>query len=260
MKEKWKDIVGFEGLYKISSEGRVYSLPRDFTDKLGRHRKSPAHFMKIKINLQTGYPTVTLTKQGKGKQYSIHRLIAEAFIPNPQNLPCVNHIDENRANSVLSNLEWVSYSKNNTYGMANYKRSVSFHKTIKNRIKKVIQYSLEGKPLLTFPEGISQVVREFGYAKSSIMDCCNHKPHSHTAYGFVWRYSDDPYTKPTPKKTGPKSSVIRLLGPKNEILKEFDSPSKASREFGIERHSFYRKANEKGISHIKGYTFQYIKL
>ena len=124
-KEIWKPVVGLEDRYMISSLGRVKSLAYDIVDSIGRHVRRKEKLMKVKVCSSTGYPQVNLWVGEKNKPFSIHRLIAEAFIPNPNNYPCVNHIDEDRSNSVLGNLEWCTYGYNTTYGSAREKRRAS---------------------------------------------------------------------------------------------------------------------------------------
>lgn len=100
-KEIWKDIPGFEGIYKISNFGNVHSI---------RYNK----LIKISIG-KRGYRVISLWYRGKGKTVAIHRLLALLFIPNELNLPCVNHKDGNKLNNDLNNLEWVTYSQNNQH-------------------------------------------------------------------------------------------------------------------------------------------------
>lgn len=117
--EIWKDIKGYEELYQISSFGRVKSLPR-----MMKKRKCE-EIIKTPSKVPKGYLRIGLCKNGDIKYYSIHRLVAEAFIPNPNNLPCVNHKDCNPQNNEVSNLEWVSYKENNSYKNHNLKRNIS---------------------------------------------------------------------------------------------------------------------------------------
>ena len=106
MDEKKKWVEGYEGLYWITTTGRVISADRydRFNRKVGG---------EVKMHLAgSGYPFVSLYKNGKGKQRYIHRLVAEAFIPNPDNKPCVDHIDNCKTNNVVTNLRWVTYKEN----------------------------------------------------------------------------------------------------------------------------------------------------
>lgn len=109
--EIWKDIKGYEGLYQISNKGRL--------KRLGKHRKTPIgkdRWYKERIlkggTHTNGYKFTTLTKDGVEKYHSIHRLVANHFIPNPENKKCVNHKDCVRDNNVVDNLEWVTHSEN----------------------------------------------------------------------------------------------------------------------------------------------------
>lgn len=109
--EKWKDIVDYEGLYEVSSFGRVRSLDR--YDNRNCFRKG--HILKQNNNGR-GYMSVYLCLNGKIKTYKVHRLVAQAFIPNPDNLPQVNHKDEDKTNNSVENLEWCDNKYNNNYG------------------------------------------------------------------------------------------------------------------------------------------------
>ena len=117
--EIWKDIKDYEGLYQISNYGRVKSLPR-----MMKSRKCE-EIIKTPSVLPKGYLKVSLCKNGKIKYFFIHRLVAEAFIPNENNYPCVNHKDCNTSNNNVHNLEWVTYEENNSYKNHHLKRNIS---------------------------------------------------------------------------------------------------------------------------------------
>lgn len=110
--ERFKNIEGYEGLYQVSNLGNVKSL------NYGKER------ILKPIKNGKGYLQVILCKNGKHKMYQVHRLVATVFLPNPNNLPCVNHKDENSLNNCLYNLEWCTYSYNNSYGTKN-QRTIS---------------------------------------------------------------------------------------------------------------------------------------
>lgn len=111
MSEEWRDIIGYEGLYQVSSYGNTRSLERLETTKDGRKRIRPAQTISQYLHYK-GYKRVTLCKDGIRKAYLVHRLVAEAFIPNPDNKPQINHIDEDKTNNAITNLEWVTNDEN----------------------------------------------------------------------------------------------------------------------------------------------------
>lgn len=163
MEEIWKDIEGYEGLYKISSKGRVLSLKRNIV-------------MKPKIN--KGYFRVDLSKMGIQRTFSIHRLVAEAFIPNPDNLPQVNHKDEDPSNNCVENLEWCDCTYNNNYGSRRERQSQGAKKT-----KKISQYSLDGKLV---KEWLSAKEAADSLGLNRVTICRSiYKPNK-LAYGYIW--------------------------------------------------------------------------
>lgn len=113
MPEKWKDVIGYEGLYQVSSKGRVRSVDR-LVSSAGRFRKEKGRVKALSAN-HDGYPRVGLYKGGKGKYFSVHRLVAAAFIPNPENKPLVDHINGTRNDNRVKNLRWATHSQNNAH-------------------------------------------------------------------------------------------------------------------------------------------------
>ena len=116
--EEWRDVVGYEGLYQVSNMGIVKSLSRRIVYKDGREYNYPSKVMKNQ-KVSTGYRSVTLYRVNGKKQYYVHRLVAETFIPNPNNLSDVNHKDGCKTNNILSNLEWCSHSDNQKHAYKN---------------------------------------------------------------------------------------------------------------------------------------------
>ena len=115
-----KPVVGYEGYYEVDQFGRVFSVERVISvDDNGRKYEKPVSGKQMKQCLKNnGYKSVSLTKGGATKEFYVHRLVAEAFIPNPDNLPMVNHKDEDKTNNFVENLEWCTAQYNNTYGTA----------------------------------------------------------------------------------------------------------------------------------------------
>lgn len=122
MKEVWKDIPNYEGLYQASNYGKIKSFDK-VVRTLNQYGKESTRIIKGKILIPSGkkYLKVALFKNNKRKYYSVHRLIAITFIPNPNKLPQVNHIDENKHNNKVDNLEWCTSKYNCNYGNRNNK-------------------------------------------------------------------------------------------------------------------------------------------
>lgn len=129
MEEIWKDICEYKGIYQVSNCGRVKRLAYEIKNPAPRANGS---VLKFKEHLLTprkithGYLSIMLYKKGKPKNYKIHRLVAQAFIPNPDNLPEVNHKDEDKTNNCVDNLEWCTHKYNSNYG-TRPKRIGEFH-------------------------------------------------------------------------------------------------------------------------------------
>jgi len=117
MEEVWKDVAGYEGLYQVSNKGNVKSLERMVPYAHGM-RTIFEKVMKPELNAD-GYLRLKLVKDGVRKNKKIHRLVAEAFIPNSEAKQCINHIDGNKMNNSVENLEWVSYSENMVHAYSN---------------------------------------------------------------------------------------------------------------------------------------------
>ena len=171
MHEIWKDIKGYEGFYQVSNIGRVRSLPV----------RSKTKYFKGDILTtftdKAGYICVNLSR----KTYKVHRLVAIAFIENPNNYKCVNHKDECKTNNKASNLEWCTHKYNNNYGTRNERIS-------QNSGRKVIQYGLDGS-LIKVWDSISIASRYYGVKRWTICGCCAGR--QKTSCGYIWRYSDE---------------------------------------------------------------------
>jgi len=124
-KEVWKDVLDYEGHYKVSNLGRIKSLERVVQTKRGK-RLVHERILKPEVSKSTGYAYVNLHKDGKLKHSTVHRIVALSFIENPNDLPMVNHKDENRLNNSVDNLEWITNDDNLRY-------SDAWHKGVNNR-------------------------------------------------------------------------------------------------------------------------------
>ena len=181
MAEEWRAVLGYEGLYEVSNFGRVRSLPHEVPTKIGT-RISPGRVMKLQP-FKLGYMGVCLSKDNKQALKTVHRLVAEAFIENPDNLPQVNHKDENKMNCSVDNLEWCDRKYNCNYGTA-VQRSAEKNK---NGVKsvEVEQWSLDDKLIKVWPS-MMEVQRQLCADYSNISKCCRGK--QKTAYGYKWSY------------------------------------------------------------------------
>lgn len=182
MVEIWKDIVGFEGKYRISNTGKVLSL-----HYCGRNE---VRELTPKIN-NKGYAWVQLEKGNGTHAYRlIHRLVAEAFIENPRNEPIINHKDENPLNNNVENLEWCDYLYNNRYYRERHPSLKKPRKApiYKSRLHlKILQLTLSGEVVKEWANSRA-IYHETKMSEWSISECCRGK--RKTAYGFKWRYKD----------------------------------------------------------------------
>lgn len=172
MREGWRDIAGYNNypVYQVSTLGRVIS----FTRKGSRILKP---FQKH------GYLYVALTRNGKRNDFRVHRLVAEAFIPNPDNLPEVNHKDEDKTNNRVDNLEWITPKENANYGNRN--RAIS--QKVKKAVARVDPHT--GKDLEVYDSVTEAASYIGGASKAHISDCCKGK--RKTSGGYKWRYLNE---------------------------------------------------------------------
>ena len=166
--EHWKPVVGYEELYEVSDMGNVRSL------KFGKQK-----ILKPWKD-GGGYLKINLCKDGHVKKFKVHRLVAEAFIQNPNNLDTVNHKDEVKTNNVASNLEWMSQKDNNNYGTRNKRIGESLSKKVQMFDKST------GELLATFPS-TREAARVTGISPKNISACCIGKRKS--AGGYIWKYA-----------------------------------------------------------------------
>ena len=186
--EIWKNVKNFEGLYQVSNLGRVKSL--------GNHKTRKEKILKNKYD-KGGYCQINLWKYGQMKHFLVHRLVAEAFIDNSNNKPCIDHIDGNRSNNRVENLRWCTHKENCNNPITKQRMSDSRKgRVLTEKWKKKISEAHKKKPVLQLDKRTGEVIREFpsarevervtGYDQASISKCCLGKLKS--AYGFRWQY------------------------------------------------------------------------
>lgn len=178
MKEIWKDIKGYEGLYQVSNLGKVKRI--EHFDSIGRKKKEK----EMSAQEVSGYLRVWLSKGMIRKGYLIHRLVAESFILNLNNKKEVNHKDGDKQNNCVNNLEWVTSSENRIHA---YKKGLA-KQTSKRRNdyrSKVVVQILNGQIINEFPS-VMEAQRQTGFKQGTISNCC--RGNQKTAYGYQWSY------------------------------------------------------------------------
>lgn len=184
--EQWLPIDGYED-YEVSNFGRVKSL------------KGKEERILKPLNAKDGYQQLLLSKDGKPKTFKVHRLVAMAFIPNPNNYAEVNHIDEVKTNNHVDNLEWCNRKYNINYGARNEKVSNAISgennpKTMLGKLgkkhpnaKQIIQLTLDNQVIKNW-DSMMDIKRELGFNQGNICNCCSGRYKS--AHGYKWKYAN----------------------------------------------------------------------
>lgn len=182
--EIWRPIAGYEDRYLVSNIGRVKSISR--ISSCGRQLKEKI----LKGSMTTkGYRSVNLLKDEKIRFFTIHRLVANAFIPNAENKSCINHKDGDKLNNNADNLEWCDYSYNNKHALDNHLRKPAWQGKFNSehpRSTKVIQYT-KGMVKVKEWNSIREASKSIGVLESAICSCC--RGNLKTTGGYVWRYA-----------------------------------------------------------------------
>ena len=175
MTEIWLPIEGYENLYEVSNLGRVRRLESFVTNTNGVTQKFPGKILKPAAN-KTGYLTVNLSKNGIVRTCSIHRLVSQAFLPNPNNLPQVNHRDENKQNNSVENLEWCTQKENVNYG-------TGIKRSSEKRSKQVLCVELNQ----IFPS-LNEAARQLRLSVGNISNVLAGR--SKTTGGYHWEFAE----------------------------------------------------------------------
>ena len=230
----WKKYIfnGVETDYSVSTEGVVR---KDTTDYI------------LTQSTQQDYKFVTLNIQGKQKRMRVHRMVAEMFIDNPYNKPYVNHINGNRGDNNVENLEWVTPSENTQHAVAT-------GLFISGRAKAVIQYSLEGKQMATF-ESASEAARQTGGSQSKITMCCRRQ--RQTANDYQWRYYDDIQDITKIEKKFITGKKVAQCDEEGNILQIYPSFKQAAEAVNGTSSAISRVCSGMNIRH-KGYKWKLV--
>ena len=169
----WKEIAGYDGLYLVSDEGKIFSLPRVVSNHRGEYVRE-GRILKPGLRGKDGlmYEFVILLKDGIAEKKSVHRLVAEAFVDNPNGLNVVNHIDHNTLNNRANNLEWCDQQYNNEYG----------------HNKPIQQFLLDGEMVAEY-KSITYASQMTGINRRAINNVLS--GYAKTAGGYVWKYAND---------------------------------------------------------------------
>ncbi len=192
--EIWKPVVGYEGLYECSNLGNIRSLNYRHTNTIKN--------LSLSLN-KDGYVRVKLWKNCKGKVLAVHRLVAEAFVPNPNNKPQIDHINTDKTNNTVwlnedgsvnyekTNLRWVTKKENinNPLTIKHLSETKIGNENAKSIYRAVLQYTKDGK-LIKEWASMNSAARELKISRSGICDCCNGRNRCKSYGGYVWRYKN----------------------------------------------------------------------
>ena len=182
-KEIWKPVVDFEGIYEVSSYGKIRRI--SYENPMYKHKVELPYYIKSRYD-KDGYVRYALSKDGKMKQVFGHREVAKAFIPNPNNYPVINHIDCNIKNNYVENLEWCSVTYNNRYIKKMGRTNYCYGERHPNS-KKVLQFDRDNNFIREY-ESTGDVERILGIKSAQIRACCNPNSRVKTVHGFIFKY------------------------------------------------------------------------
>lgn len=201
MEEIWKDIADTHGLYQVSNMGRIRAVPKRRLVRNGYTAYWPGQIIKPHLS-NSGYFCVHFYVEDKTISRYIHRLVAKAFIPNPFNLPQINHKNEDKLDNRISNLEWCDCKYNNNYGTHTERSSWSTRqcKTIRHHVAMI-----SDDVIISVFNSIQEASVATGIDDSAITKVCYGRPKFYTAGGYVWRFINDEFA--------PKPNIAKGTAP-----------------------------------------------
>ena len=243
--EIWKPLKGFESQYIISNYGNVKKLPYEQKLPCGK-MVTMKGYDKKSFTGKDGYLYINLSKNGKSKHYSLHRLVAMTFIDNPNGYKEVNHKDENPLNPMADNLEWCDRKYNANYGTA-------IQRAKQKMSKRIERYTIDGKYLDTWTSE-HEFTKKYGFnGESLIKQVCKHKKAHKTAYGYRWKYEGDN----TPfESLNEKRRAVSQYNDLGEFICTYESVTKASKQTGIPRTTISDSLNGRRKKNNK-YVWKY---
>lgn len=260
--EIWKPVVGFEGCVEVSNLGRIRTMERLVTYSDGRVFSYKSRILKPRLN--KGYLYINIARGGKGNMFKVHRIVAQAFIPNPENKPCVDHINTIRTDNRVENLRWVTHSENMRNELTRRKASEMMRswltdkmlqrkKEIGKSIRKVYQFDLNGSLIAEF-SSLSDAARAVGVDLSSISQCCNHKRGYNHAGGYLWSYSGStaPYVNPMLSHY----HSIAMYDLQGNLIRKFKNVIEASEMMGVKKKGIQKCCRGDAKTYL-GYIWRY---